>query len=38
MKCNRCGQEMLDIKDYCVNCGAKIKKESKKWKIKKIRK
>ena len=30
MKCNRCGQEMIDIKDYCVNCGAKLKKESKK--------
>lgn len=29
MKCKNCGQEMLDIKDYCVNCGAKLKKESK---------
>ena len=29
MKCNRCGQEMLDIKDYCINCGAKLKQEKK---------
>ena len=29
MKCNRCGQEMLDIKDYCVNCGAKLTQEKK---------
>ena len=29
MKCPNCGQEMIDIKDYCVNCGAKLKKESK---------
>lgn len=29
MKCENCGGEMLDIKDYCVNCGAKLKKESK---------
>ncbi|MBQ1812653.1 MAG: hypothetical protein II119_01715 [Bacilli bacterium] len=29
MKCPKCGQEMIDIKDYCVNCGAKLKKESK---------
>ena len=25
MKCKNCGGEMLDIKDYCVNCGAKLK-------------
>ena len=25
MKCKNCGQEMLDIKDYCVACGAKLK-------------
>lgn len=29
MKCPKCGQEMLDIKDYCVNCGAKLKKDSR---------
>lgn len=29
MKCSKCGQEMIDIKDYCVNCGAKLKKDSK---------
>lgn len=27
MKCPKCGQEMIDIKDYCVNCGAKLKSE-----------
>ena len=25
MKCPYCGQEMIDIKDYCVNCGKKLK-------------
>ena len=30
MKCKNCGQEMIDIKDYCVNCGAKLKKDDKK--------
>lgn len=25
MKCPNCGQEMIDIKDYCVNCGKKLK-------------
>ena len=29
MKCKNCGQEMLDIKDYCINCGAKLKQEKK---------
>ena len=29
MKCKNCGGEMLDIKDYCVNCGAKLKQEKK---------
>ena len=29
MKCPYCNQEMIDIKDYCVNCGKKLKKESK---------
>ena len=29
MKCKNCGQEMLDIKDYCVNCGAKLKSNKK---------
>lgn len=29
MKCPYCGQEMIDIKDYCVNCGKKLKKEEK---------
>ena len=29
MKCKYCGQEMIDIKDYCVNCGRKLKKEEK---------
>ena len=29
MKCKNCNREMLDIKDYCVNCGAKLKKENK---------
>lgn len=27
MKCPKCGQQMIDIKDYCVNCGAKLKNE-----------
>lgn len=27
MKCPNCGQEMIDIKDYCVNCGKKLKKD-----------
>ena len=29
MKCPDCGQERIDIKDYCVNCGKKLKKEEK---------
>lgn len=29
MKCPNCGQEMIDIKDYCVNCGKKLKKDKK---------
>ena len=29
MKCPKCGQGMIDIKDYCVNCGAKIREEKK---------
>ena len=29
MKCKNCGQEMLDIKDYCVYCGAKLKSDKK---------
>ena len=29
MKCKNCGQEMLDIKDYCVNCGAKLKSDKR---------
>ena len=29
MKCPYCGQEMIDIRDYCVNCGKKLKKEEK---------
>lgn len=29
MKCPYCGQEMIDTKDYCVNCGKKLKKEEK---------
>lgn len=29
MKCKNCGQEMLDIKDYCVNCGARLKSDKK---------
>lgn len=29
MKCKNCGQEMLDIKDYCVNCGTRLKSERK---------
>ena len=27
MKCPNCGQEMIDIKDYCVNCGKKLKSD-----------
>lgn len=27
MKCKYCGQEMIDIKDYCVNCGKKLKED-----------
>lgn len=27
MKCPNCGQEMIDIKDYCVKCGKRLKKE-----------
>ena len=27
MKCSNCGQEMIDIKDYCVNCGKKLKSD-----------
>ena len=33
MKCPNCGQEMIDIKDYCVNCGKKLKKEDKNMKL-----
>lgn len=29
MKCKNCGQEMLDIKDYCVNCGARLRSDKK---------
>lgn len=29
MKCKYCGQEMIDIKDYCVNCGKKLKEKEK---------
>lgn len=29
MKCKYCGQEMIDIKDYCVNCGKKLKEDKK---------
>lgn len=29
MKCKNCGQEMLDIKDYCVNCGARLRNDKK---------
>ena len=27
MKCPNCGQEMIDIKDFCINCGARLKTE-----------
>jgi len=27
MKCPKCGQEMIDNKDFCLNCGAKLKEE-----------
>lgn len=27
MNCPKCGQEMIDVKDYCVNCGAKLREE-----------
>ena len=33
MNCPKCGQEMIDVKDYCVNCGAKLRE--KKWYLKK---
>lgn len=29
MKCKYCGQEMIDIKDYCVNCGRKLTDDKK---------
>jgi len=29
MKCPKCGQEILDEKEYCVNCGTKLKSEKK---------
>ena len=29
MKCKNCGQEMIDIKDYCVNCGARLRNDKK---------
>ena len=29
MKCPNCGQEMIDIKDYCVNCGKKLNKNKR---------
>lgn len=29
MKCPNCNQEMIDIKDYCVNCGKKLKEDKK---------
>lgn len=29
MKCKYCGQEMIDIKDYCVNCGKKLTEDKK---------
>ena len=29
MECKNCGQQMIDIKDYCVNCGAKLREEKK---------
>lgn len=28
-KCPNCGQEMIDKKDTCVNCGCKLTKEKK---------
>ena len=31
MNCPKCGQEMIDVKDYCVNCGKKLKKGCKCW-------
>lgn len=30
MKCPNCGQEMIDIKDYCVRCGKKIERKEPK--------
>lgn len=29
MKCENCGQEMIDIKDYCVNCGKRLRDDKK---------
>ena len=29
MKCKNCGQEMLDIKDYCSKCGVKLKRDKR---------
>lgn len=29
MKCSNCGQEMIDIKDYCVSCGKKLRENKK---------
>lgn len=29
MKCSNCGQEMIDVKDYCVRCGAKVKNNTR---------
>ena len=28
MKCPNCGQEMIDRKEYCINCGKKLYKEN----------
>ena len=35
MKCPKCGQTMIDEKDYCVNCGTKLR-ERKEVSAKKV--
>lgn len=27
MKCPKCGQDMIDTKDFCLNCGAKLRED-----------
>ena len=29
MVCPKCGQEIIDTKDFCVNCGQRLTKQRK---------